>query len=70
MKKYRVNGTGVHTIKLVECETKPKKAKGVMWFDSLEDAIQALFKIIPVTSLRLMCNWTFDGTLKDALFLV
>jgi len=41
-----------------------------MWFDSLEDAIQALFKIIPVTSRKLMCNWTFDGTLKDALFLV
>lgn len=38
MKKYKVSGTGVHAIKLVECETKPKKTKGVTWFESLEDA--------------------------------
>lgn len=35
MKKYSVSGTGIHSIKLVECESKPKKVKGVLWFDTL-----------------------------------
>jgi len=38
MIKYRVSGTGIHAIKLVECKTKPKKVTGVTWFESLEDA--------------------------------
>ena len=38
MKKYRVSGTGVHAIKLVECASKQKKVTGVIWFDLLEDA--------------------------------
>ena len=38
MKKYRVSGTGVHAIKLVECALNPKKVTGVTWLESLKEA--------------------------------
>ena len=44
MKKYRVSGTGVHAIKLVECTEKAKKEKGVTWFESLKDAKEQVLK--------------------------
>jgi hypothetical protein len=44
MKKYSVSGAGVHSIKLVECASKPKKAKGVLWFDTLLDAKEQVLK--------------------------